>query len=288
MSGSTVVIGSILDVPIHLSFWSIAYAAYCILQASAIRGMPAWWSILYAIFAQLILQVTILVHEFGHGLMARHVGGKIDHILLWPLGGICFLTLPATPVPREKIKNDLKVVVAGPATHFFQIAFWAAIIRFAFPAVNILPLLNPIGAISSVSPNLSSLISVTLSHAITMNAFLFIFNVFFPLYPMDAAKLLTSLLQLKCNFTAERTATWLINISGSLALVTVGFSIYSMTGRIPGFNAEVLAVLAVMCIGEILNLRGLMSRGRLNDHPLFSHANEWDAEIGNETVALNG
>lgn len=34
-----------------------------------------------------VLLGTVLIHELGHALAARRVGGHADGILLWPLGG---------------------------------------------------------------------------------------------------------------------------------------------------------------------------------------------------------
>lgn len=36
----------------------------------------------------------ILLHEFGHSLTARAVGGHSDEILLWPLGGLAYCDVP--------------------------------------------------------------------------------------------------------------------------------------------------------------------------------------------------
>src|SRR5262249_31039768 len=39
----------------------------------------------------------VLLHEFGHALACRSVGGTARHILLWPLGGIAYVSPPARP-----------------------------------------------------------------------------------------------------------------------------------------------------------------------------------------------
>eukprot|EP00879_Flechtneria_rotunda_P010141 GHRR01010599.1.p2 GENE.GHRR01010599.1~~GHRR01010599.1.p2 ORF type:complete len:200 (+),score=40.60 GHRR01010599.1:1064-1663(+) len=38
-----------------------------------------------------ILLVTVLLHELGHCLAARSVGGTAHSILLWPLGGLAYI-----------------------------------------------------------------------------------------------------------------------------------------------------------------------------------------------------
>ena len=39
----------------------------------------------------------VLLHEFGHALACRQVGGQADRIVLWPLGGIAFVSPPPRP-----------------------------------------------------------------------------------------------------------------------------------------------------------------------------------------------
>jgi Zn-dependent protease len=45
----------------------------------------------------LSLFVIVLLHEFGHALACRQVGGKANEVVLWPLGGIAFVRPPARP-----------------------------------------------------------------------------------------------------------------------------------------------------------------------------------------------
>src|SRR5439155_2197999 len=39
----------------------------------------------------------VLLHEFGHALACRQVGGRANDIVLWPLGGIAFVSPPPRP-----------------------------------------------------------------------------------------------------------------------------------------------------------------------------------------------
>ena len=39
----------------------------------------------------------ILAHEFGHSLACRSVGGEANRIVLWPLGGIAYVSPPQRP-----------------------------------------------------------------------------------------------------------------------------------------------------------------------------------------------
>src|SRR5437870_1426815 len=39
----------------------------------------------------------VTLHEFGHALACRHVGGEADAIMLWPLGGYTLAIPPPRP-----------------------------------------------------------------------------------------------------------------------------------------------------------------------------------------------
>jgi Zn-dependent protease len=44
-----------------------------------------------------ILLLTVAIHELGHSLAARHVGGQAEGILLWPLGGLAYVAHTCGP-----------------------------------------------------------------------------------------------------------------------------------------------------------------------------------------------
>jgi len=59
------------------------------------QGDPAWtlrWTAL--------LFTSVLLHEFGHCLACRAVGGQANDILMWPLGGLAFCAPPHRPWPE--------------------------------------------------------------------------------------------------------------------------------------------------------------------------------------------
>jgi Zn-dependent protease len=58
------------------------------------------------------------VHEFGHALTTKKLGGTVDGIVLWPLGGFALCG------PVDALVGDLKVALMGPMTHVPMSAFW--------------------------------------------------------------------------------------------------------------------------------------------------------------------
>src|SRR4051812_22090177 len=57
----------------------------------------------------------VVMHEFGHALATRSVGGKADMILLWPLGGAAFVRPPQRP------GATLWAIAAGPLVNVLLI-----------------------------------------------------------------------------------------------------------------------------------------------------------------------
>src|SRR5437016_10121848 len=65
-------------------------------------------SLTWNVLEYLALFIIVLLHEFGHALACRQVGGKADQIVLWPLGGVAYVAPPQRP------GATLWSIVAGP------------------------------------------------------------------------------------------------------------------------------------------------------------------------------
>ncbi|QTN32575.1 M50 family metallopeptidase [Akkermansiaceae bacterium] len=82
--------------------------------------------------------ISILVHELGHALMARHFGNRV-HILLYGMGGLAF-----REGGRNSRKRDFMIAAAGPA---IQIALGLAVILAFRASGNTNPYLSAFVAI---------------------------------------------------------------------------------------------------------------------------------------------
>jgi Zn-dependent protease len=120
----------------------------------------------------LSLFAIVLMHEFGHALACRQVGGQADEIILWPLGGIAFVKPPPRP------SAILWTASAGPLVNVLLLpilgACWFLESRVAWGAVNAdLPLFL---------------------HALFwINFGILLFNLL-PVYPMDGGQILHAVL----------------------------------------------------------------------------------------------
>ncbi len=54
-------------------------------------------SITWNVLEYLALFLIVMLHEFGHALACRQVGGTANQIVLWPLGGVAYVNPPQRP-----------------------------------------------------------------------------------------------------------------------------------------------------------------------------------------------
>jgi Zn-dependent protease len=112
------------------------------------------------------------MHEFGHALACRSVGGRADQIVLWPLGGVAFVDPPQRP------GATLWSLAAGPLVN-----------------VLLVPILS-VGWLAARSEHLAYTMP-NFSHFVfnlwLINLVLLCFNML-PIYPLDGGQILRSLL----------------------------------------------------------------------------------------------
>src|SRR5580700_12040596 len=79
-----------IDVFLHWSWFLVA--AY---EISNRKG--SYSSVTWNVLEYLALFLMVTLHEFGHALACRQVGGTADTIVLWPLGGVAYVNPPQRP-----------------------------------------------------------------------------------------------------------------------------------------------------------------------------------------------
>jgi Zn-dependent protease len=117
---------------------------------------------------------SILLHEFGHCLAARKVGGFADEVLLWPFGGLAFCACP------DFWKAHLIVAVGGPLVT----------VAICGVSYGTFALLHEYAAGPWMHTRLHDL---AYFYLVYWNFFILIFNMV-PIYPMDGGRILHSLL----------------------------------------------------------------------------------------------
>src|SRR5262249_49141959 len=60
-------------------------------------GMGHYSSLVWNVAEFFCFFLIVSLHEFGHALACRKVGGIANRIVLWPLGGVAFVNPPPRP-----------------------------------------------------------------------------------------------------------------------------------------------------------------------------------------------
>lgn len=117
-----------IDVYLHWSWFVVA--VYEIVS----RG-NRYSSVVWNVLEYVGLFVIVLLHEFGHSLACRQVGGRSDRIMLWPLGGVAHVAPPPRPaatlwsIAAGPLVNVALLPILGGAFKLAELRGW----QFAFP-----------------------------------------------------------------------------------------------------------------------------------------------------------
>ena len=180
------------------------------------------------------LCVLVLLHEFGHCLACRRVGGEADEVMLWPLGGLASCRPPEDgPDPR---RPDLITTLGGPAVNLALLPVLGVAVLLAAADWRVV-VFNPF----EPGPVLSGLVLrdgtqpwwlVWLWSAHYANAILFLFNMLVPMFPMDAGRVVHALL-------------WRSRGRGEATLIvcTLGLFVAGVLAVVGVVTAEVMFVL---------------------------------------------
>ena len=181
-----------ITVFLHWSWFLVAL--YEIQSRSGEYRSPAWNALEYvALFA------IVLMHEFGHALACRSVGGQANQIVLWPLGGVAYVAPPPRP------GAVLWSIAAGPLVNVVL-----------FPLLTIVMMFSRSTQWVDTAPNVYLFIRAVWG----VNCALLIFNLL-PIYPLDGGQILWALLWFvfgRARGLMIASATGLIGVAGLIAL----------------------------------------------------------------------
>src|ERR671928_456508 len=164
-----------IDVKVHWTFFLLLiFFAYVGLQnTGSLLGALIMIGLIVALF------FCVLLHEFGHSLVAQRLGITIQDITLLPIGGVSnFESLPERPA------DEVKITIAGPLVNVVLafIFFAVALLLGAVPLVPSNNLFTGFGSVGEFFFYLGYL-----------NVVLAVFNLL-PAFPMDGGRVLRGLL----------------------------------------------------------------------------------------------
>src|SRR5215211_2689669 len=163
-----------IDIRVHWTFLllPIFFALY------SYQNTGSFVAALVAVVVILALFVCVLLHEFGHSLMAQRLGLEVPDITLLPIGGLARLkSLPDKPA------DEVKIAIAGPLVNVVLAPIFFAVASLL--GANLLAPSSPFSGLGSVGE-----VIVYLGY---INVALAVFNLI-PAFPMDGGRVLRGLL----------------------------------------------------------------------------------------------
>ncbi len=167
-------LGRWAGVSVHLHIFLVLLAVL----ALAVTSPP-----LVGLLTVIILLASVTLHEIGHALAAIRVGGKVDALVVGPVGGLVSPRVPDEP------EVHLFVAMAGPIVHL-ALVVGAAVVLAVRGETDIVSLLNPVAPLDFVDEN-TMVVAAKLT--LWLNWILLLLNLL-PSYPFDGGTVMRAML----------------------------------------------------------------------------------------------
>jgi len=224
-----------IDLFLHWSWFLVAFYEIQLRQG-------LYSSVVWNVLEYLALFLIVLLHEFGHALACRQVGGTANRILLWPFGGVAYVNPPQRP------GATLWSIAAGPLVN-----------------VALLPLL-----FAALWMSRSQGWAVTMPDAyrllrsvLRIDIGLLLFNIL-PIYPLDGGQILRSLLW----FPLGRARSLMVATVVGLVGITAFFGIALWWGSV--WLGAIGVFMLMNCWGGMKHAQELLKIAKLPRRPGFA------------------
>lgn len=188
-----------IDVFLHWSWFLVA--AFEIQNRKGRYSSLTWNVVEY-----LALFLIVLLHEFGHALACRQVGGTAGQIVLWPLGGVAYVNPPSRP------GATLWSIAAGPLVNL-------ALLPLLYVAV----MLSRSLGWAQTMPDLFHLLRTVFY----LDLVLLVFNML-PIYPLDGGQILRSLLWFVIGRARSLLVATILGLGGVAGFIGLAFWMHSV------------------------------------------------------------
>lgn len=192
-------------------------------------------SIFWGALEYLSLFLIVLLHEFGHALACRQVGGVVDRIVLWPLGGVAYVNPPQRPgamlwsLAAGPLVNVALTPVLGAAVGICRWLGWA----YTMPAAYHF-----------------------LWMVFAINLALLAFNIL-PIYPLDGGQILRSLLWYVLGRARSLMVATVLGFVGAAGLVGLALWLHS------AWSLLIAGYMLLSCWGGLKAARVLVHNEKL-------------------------
>jgi len=217
-----------VDLFLHWSWFLVA--AY---EIESRQGRYA--SVIWNVLEYLALFLIVLLHEFGHALACRQVGGTANQIVLWPLGGVAYVNPPQRP------GATLWSIAAGPLVN-------VALLPVLFAAVMMGRSLGWAQAMPDAYQLLRAIMWIDVT--------LLVFNML-PIYPLDGGQILRSLLWFVLGRARSLMAATILGLLGIVGFIGLALWLRSI------WLAAISAFMLMNCWSGLRHAQGLLRRARL-------------------------
>ncbi len=173
-----------------------------------IQGAPMWtlrWGGL--------LFLSVLLHEFGHVLGCRAVGGRANEILMWPLGGLAYCAPPKRPWP------EFVTVACGPLVNVVLATACALTLWLGWEGKVVS--FNPMRLWDHVY---LGGVPGFLQDAFVVNYVLLLFNLVLVFYPFDGGRLVQIGLWSKLGYTRSMQIATSVGMLGAVGIGLFGLA----------------------------------------------------------------
>jgi stage IV sporulation protein FB len=247
-----------IPVRVHPLFWLVSVVLGFGMNDRNLPMVVVWVACVF---------VSILVHEYGHALMARAFGSS-PSIVLWGMGGLCY-----SQAERQTLLQRLAVVLSGPAAGlgFYVLVMLVASSTFGLTAGENLSVSQTVlpGLRGSADHWFS--VQTKLHNEVYFETFLFLIQInllwslfnLLPIWPLDGGQATQIVLSL---YDRARGPRWghIVSLlcAGGLAIMAVSRGSNNL------FNALFLAYFAMMNYQMLQTLHQAHSMG-------IYHEDEW-------------
>jgi Zn-dependent protease len=224
-----------VNVYLHWSWFLIAVIE---IQSRA----RSYSSLTFNVIEYLSLFVIVLLHEYGHALACRSVGGNADQIVLWPLGGVAYVD------PPQRAGAMLWSIAAGPLVNvtllpiFTVLVFASRTLGWAAAMPDVYALLRTVWIINLV---------------------LLVFNLL-PIYPLDGGQILRSLLWFPLGRARSLMAATIFGFVGVAGLLLFAFWTRST------WNFVMAGFVLLNCWGGLRHAQHLLKLAKIPRRPGFA------------------
>ena len=224
-----------IDVFLH---WSWFVVAIYEIQTRAGSYSSVTWNVL----EYLALFLIVMLHEFGHALACRQVGGRANRIVLWPLGGVAYVDPPPRP------GATLWSIAAGPLVNVALI-----------PILGLIAFLSHAELWTEAGANFGQLLPTIF----WINIGLLAFNVL-PIYPLDGGQILRSLLWFMIGRARSLMVATILGLIGVAAFIGLAL----LRGSI--WYGAIAVFMLMNCWGDLKQAQALLRMQKLPRRQGFS------------------